>query len=526
MAMMLLSCALLAGATSASVPVDFSQIGQTFDGVGALSGGGGTSRLLYDYPEPQRTEVLDALFTPSHGGALQILKVEMGGDGQSTEATEASHMHTPTDENYNRGYEWWLMVEAKKRNPDIKLFTLAWTAPGWIGDGSRGPESQGGYYSEDNIKYHLNWIKGAKETHNLTLDYMGIWNEHSYDVDWIIRLRDAMDGDPYAKDVQIVASDQGGWPICADMVKNETLLNAVAIIGSHYPVQGADAKPTPAECQTLNTKHGKPLWTSEGWNLGQVNDWKGAMNLALTINQNYVQEEQTAMIVWTVIYAWYSIFPFAHPDGVTVGGMGHGLMSATEPWSGHYRIQPTLYTVAHTSQFTKPGSCKYLKNSAVGVAPGGWLDAANMSSIVVLVCDEGKEWTAVIETATAKTLPPTTDFVLSNVPSGAPTKLQVWETCETSMFQKQPSVTVATGGKFSLAIKPQCVTTITTMTTGAAVPSATIPPSAHMSLDYSDSFESYAAETPVKYFADEGGSFAAEKLNGNGVLAQQVRHTA
>ena len=70
--------------------------------------------------------------------------------------------------------EWWLMVEAKKRNPDIKLFTLAWTAPGWIGDGTRGPESQGGYYSQDNIKYHLNWIKGAKETHNLTLDYMGV----------------------------------------------------------------------------------------------------------------------------------------------------------------------------------------------------------------------------------------------------------------------------------------------------------------------------------------------------------------
>ena len=70
--------------------------------------------------------------------------------------------------------EWWLMVEAKKRNPDINLFTLAWTAPGRIGDGSRGPESQGGYYSQDNIQYHLNWIKGAKKTHNLTLDYMGV----------------------------------------------------------------------------------------------------------------------------------------------------------------------------------------------------------------------------------------------------------------------------------------------------------------------------------------------------------------
>ena len=101
---MMLVCGLLAAATTAgSVPIDFSEIGQTFDGVGALSGGGGTSRLLYDYEEPYRTQVLDALFTPSGGGALQILKVEMGGDGQSTEATEASHMHTPTDENYNRG---------------------------------------------------------------------------------------------------------------------------------------------------------------------------------------------------------------------------------------------------------------------------------------------------------------------------------------------------------------------------------------------------------------------------------------
>ena len=76
----LLSYVAVGGAAAAtSVPIDFSEVGQTFDGIGALSGGGGTSRLLYDYPEPQRTEVLDALFTPAAGGNLQILKVEMGG---------------------------------------------------------------------------------------------------------------------------------------------------------------------------------------------------------------------------------------------------------------------------------------------------------------------------------------------------------------------------------------------------------------------------------------------------------------
>ena len=45
-----------------------------------------------------------------------ILKVEMGGDTDSTEGAEPSHMHGgPGDANYNRGYEWWLMKEAKVR---------------------------------------------------------------------------------------------------------------------------------------------------------------------------------------------------------------------------------------------------------------------------------------------------------------------------------------------------------------------------------------------------------------------------
>jgi len=30
------------------------------------------------------------------------------------EGTESSHMHEPWDENYRRGYQWWLMTEAKK----------------------------------------------------------------------------------------------------------------------------------------------------------------------------------------------------------------------------------------------------------------------------------------------------------------------------------------------------------------------------------------------------------------------------
>jgi hypothetical protein len=39
-----------------------------------------------------------------------MLKVEIGGDTQSTEGTEASHMHLRDDENYFRGMLEYLFI--------------------------------------------------------------------------------------------------------------------------------------------------------------------------------------------------------------------------------------------------------------------------------------------------------------------------------------------------------------------------------------------------------------------------------
>src|SRR4051795_937797 len=137
--------ALVAGAvaaapsTSASaasttwIGIDGTQGGRVFDGVGAISGGGGNSRLLIDYPEPQRTQILDYLFKPGFGAAMQILKVEIGGDTNSTSGAEPSHEHVRGVVDCTRGYEWWLAAQAKARNPNVKIYGLSWGAPGWIG---------------------------------------------------------------------------------------------------------------------------------------------------------------------------------------------------------------------------------------------------------------------------------------------------------------------------------------------------------------------------------------------------------
>ena len=82
-----------------------------FDGIGAISGGGAVSVFLRAYPEPQRSQILDYLFSPGVGASLQILKVEIGSDAQSTDGSEACHMRTSDEVNFERGYEWWIMRE-------------------------------------------------------------------------------------------------------------------------------------------------------------------------------------------------------------------------------------------------------------------------------------------------------------------------------------------------------------------------------------------------------------------------------
>jgi hypothetical protein len=113
-----------AQAASFAVALNGASAGRQYDGLGGLSGGGGTSRLLYDYPAAQQSAILDYLFKPNYGASLQILKVEIGGDTDTTEGAEASSQRTSTDQNFQRGYEWWLMQQAKARNPNIKLYAL------------------------------------------------------------------------------------------------------------------------------------------------------------------------------------------------------------------------------------------------------------------------------------------------------------------------------------------------------------------------------------------------------------------
>jgi hypothetical protein len=74
----------------AAVLIDGARPGPAFQGIGAISGGGGNSRLLIDYPPRQRAQILDYLFLPHFGASLQMLKLEIGGGGFSSDGSEPS----------------------------------------------------------------------------------------------------------------------------------------------------------------------------------------------------------------------------------------------------------------------------------------------------------------------------------------------------------------------------------------------------------------------------------------------------
>jgi glycosyl hydrolase family 59 len=58
-ALLAVSTASAHAAPDTTISVDGSKGGRTFDGIGAISGGGGNSRLLTDYPAAQQKQILD-----------------------------------------------------------------------------------------------------------------------------------------------------------------------------------------------------------------------------------------------------------------------------------------------------------------------------------------------------------------------------------------------------------------------------------------------------------------------------------
>jgi hypothetical protein len=460
-----------------AITINGASGGRALDGIGAVSGGGGNSRLLIDYPEPQRSDILNYLFKPGYGAALQILKVEIGGDTNSTSGAEPSHEHTRGSVNCNRGYEWWLMEQAKARNPNLTLVGLVWGAPGWIGNGN--------FWTNDSIDYVLAWL-GCATSHGLTINYLGGWNEKGYNITWYKNLRSALDSRGFGG-VKIVASDDFGWSAADDALRDPAFGAAVSVFGSHY-VCGYRSSQSNCPSSGNAVATGKALWASEN---GSDDFNAGAQALARGINRGYLDGRMTGYINWPVIAAITPNIPWATT----------GLAVASQPWSGFYSIGRSAWVTAQTTQFTAPG-WRYLDSSS-GYIGGN----RNNGSYVSLKSTNNRDYSTIIETIDAGASQTLNFTVTGGLSTGV---VHVWSTntrsTNTADYLVRGNDITPSGGTFSLTVQPGFVYSITT-TTGQGKGTAVSPAQGNLRLPYSDTFDSYAVGREATYLMDQQGSF-------------------
>ena len=484
-----------AAGQTAKVTLDGSSKGAIFEGLGALSAGA-SSRLLIDYPEPQRSEILDYLFKPNYGAALQHLKVEVGADTNSTDGSEPSHMRTREDHDYTRGYEWWLMVEAHRRNPDIILDILPWGAPGWVGGGK--------LFSPDMAEYMAGFIEGARSKYGLDIRYAGVWNEVVYDAAYVKELHRALLR--HHLNTKLVCCDEyvgegkGQWAIADEMKTDAGLREAVDVIGVHYPLEKDKITTTDTARES-----GKPLWSSEdqpnsGGGPYVSRSWNpGGRILAHLYNRNYLEGGMVKTEIWSPITSYYDNLAAPHS----------GLMYANTPWSGNYEVQSTIWVTAHTTQFAQPG-WQYL-DSASGFLP-------EKGTYLSLKSPNQKDWSVVLETIDA-TKPQHVNFSIAGGLSAG--TVHVWETNANRVFEHVAEVKPEHGA-FSFTFDPESLYSLTT-TTGQAKGDAQPPASAPFPLPYKDNFDSVELNRAPKYLADQDGAFEAHPcVERSGKCLEQV----
>lgn len=422
------------------------------------------------------------------------------------------------------------------RNPDIKLYGLAWGWPVWITCANNTLDNcqytDPFTYPTQTANYITKWVAGAKNTWDLDIDYIGTWNERYYNTTYIKVLRSALDA-AGLNSTMIVAPDEGGWDFAGELLTDPELADAVWGLGSHYP--GTLSTPT-----AIAT--GKPLWASE--DSSTYNNDIGAGCWARAINQNFVNGNLTASIIWNLAAGyekgthWYRT----------------GLLNALSPWNGGYgsitrngnfTVGPMVWATAHTTQFASPGWYYLPQTSSAGspaagtgsgllVGGGSYITMMDFTSgdVTIVIEKMSRNHSACVRGSLAAEdiVPETATFTLDGNLSPRISQLYVWYSHwayyngdETVEFQQLQPVAVV-GGSFTINITVDSMYTLTTLPVGGKGSFASPPPPPSLfPAAHTDNFEACAIPLEANYFSDQNGAFECYASNDptHGIVMRQ-----
>jgi len=458
------------------VKLDGNAGGKRFDGIGAVNGGGATSVLLKDYPEPQRRQILDLIYQPRFGASVSALLVEIPGDGNSTQGSMPSHMHTRADLNYSRGYTWWILREAKQRNSKMTLDGTAWSAPGWIGNGN--------FWSQDAADYYVKWLEGLRGVYGLEFDAIGCRNERGASYEFVKWLRATLNASGF-QNVKIHAFDN--WPkdkldFVRHMLTDDALRDAIDIIGAHT----FSEIPASTEVQAIADKMNKPIWNTEEHVYLQGFDC--AISIVHAFNDNYLRSGVTKIVNWYDVAGVYPVEPYSENPA---------MLLARSPWSGHYEVREALWGYAHYGQFTEVG-WQYLNGGCGDLAGGGTF---------VTLKSPGEDYSIILETRNAKA----SQQVCFQIVGGLSRRpLCLWRSNAREQFIQQSDLK-PTNGEFAITLEPESIYSISTTTGQQKGAFPNIPHPQSFPFPYHETFESYSEPKAYgylpRYTADIAGAF-------------------
>lgn len=177
-------------AADPDVAVKWKTEKQEIDGFGG-SGAYLQALNLMSFPEPQRTEVLDLLFSTTKGAGISIIRNIIGDGGETADGGRwGKKSDGPSASIQPKEGQWswtgdedqvWLMKEAKKRGC-TRFISAAWSPPAWMKtnnsviDGSNLKKDKYRAYAE----YLAEYVNGYKKHHDLEIYAVSPQNEPTF----------------------------------------------------------------------------------------------------------------------------------------------------------------------------------------------------------------------------------------------------------------------------------------------------------------------------------------------------------
>ena len=457
--LVVLAILILQGLPTASVAqtVSISSLssGKQFDGIGVVDGGGATSVLLKDYPEPWRTHIMEMVYKPMFGASISALLAEIPGDGNSTQGSMPSHSHWRGDANFERGYTWWVMREAKRLNPDLSLDATSWSAPHYVGN----------FWSENMVDYYISWMQGLREMHGVELDALGCHNEKGYNYDFAKNMRRAMNERGFST---VKLHGFGNWgegkvDFVKDIQTDAELAAALDAVCAHT---FSEIQLTPEQRKAIEDL-GKPIWNSEDH--FYFPGYEALIGIVKGFNENYIISGATKVVNWYGIAGVYPLEPYACDPA---------LVLAREPWSGNFVVREALWGYAHYGQFSRVG-WRYVDDGCMHLKGGG--------SMVTLRDPQTGDYSIILETKGSKKVQTVKFNIGEGLKDGA---LCVWYSDKMQQFVRLKDIHPRKGS-FGITLRPDVVYSISTTTGQQRGMFANIPVSKPFPIPYGDDFEQY-----------------------------------